>query len=150
MVWPVLGALGVERGKKWVSGCDERDLGSEVKAPTVGRGLPRVKGRTLICGQERVLGQGRKRHYREKATLGQSRSSHCGEWETLNWNGREIPGRGGRGTTLRREDPRVRDGSRPVGKKGNPSLGGKVQPLVGRWTPGSEVRDVTVERCTWG
>lgn len=123
---------------------------SEMKDPTVGRAFPSVKGRTPICGQERVLGQGRKCHYREKATLGQNRSSHCGEWKTLDWGGREIPGRGGRGTTLRRGNPGIRDGSCPVGKEGNPSLGGKVHSLVGRWNPGSEVRDPTVERCPRG
>lgn len=48
--------FGVERGKKWGSGCDERALGSEGEDPIVGRMFPRVKGRTPICGQEWVLG----------------------------------------------------------------------------------------------
>lgn len=75
--------LGIERGNKWGSGCDERDLGSEVEDPIVGRGLLRVKGRTPLCGQERVLGQGRKCHYKEEVILSRSRSLHCGKQETL-------------------------------------------------------------------
>lgn len=44
--------MGVERGKK-LSGYDGRDLGSEEEDPIVGLGLPRVKSRTPLCGQER-------------------------------------------------------------------------------------------------